>query len=100
MSTEAYLGVGTDTNESGFFSANHGAGKSKDKTDTVIPQTKAELDQKLATKGVRLYNGRSSKVIEQDASHYKRADDVVASVRANGIATPVARLQPVAVIMY
>ena len=100
MSTEAYLGVGTDTNESGFFSANHGAGKSKDKTDTVIPQTKAELDQKLATKGVRLYNGRSSKVIEQDASHYKRADDVVASVRANGIATPVARLQPIAVIMY
>lgn len=100
MSTEAYLGVGTDENTSGFFSANHGAGKSKDKTDTVIPQTKAELDQKLATKGVRLYNGRSSKVIEQDAAHYKRAEDVIASVRENGIATPVARLQPVAVIMY
>ena len=100
MSTEAYLGIGTDENTSGFFSANHGAGKSKDKTDTVIPQTKAELDQKLATKGVRLYNGRSSKVIEQDAAHYKRAEDVIASVRENGIATPVARLQPVAVIMY
>ncbi|QQR77672.1 MAG: RtcB family protein [Candidatus Moraniibacteriota bacterium] len=100
MSTEAYLGVGTDENESSFFSANHGAGKSKDKTDTVVPKNKTELDQKLATKGVRLYNGRSSKVIEQDSAHYKQADDVVASVRENGIAIPVARLQPVAVIMY
>lgn len=100
MSTEAYLCVGTDKNESGFFSANHGAGKSKDKTDSVIPKNKSELDKKLATKGVRLYNGRSSKVIEQDASHYKRAEDVIASVRENGIAAPVARLQPIAVIMY
>ncbi|MFZ1735844.1 MAG: RtcB family protein [Candidatus Moraniibacteriota bacterium] len=100
MSTEAYLGVGTNENESGFFSANHGAGKSKDKTDTVVPKNKTELDQKLATKGVQLYNGRSSKVIEQDSAHYKQADDVVASVRENGIAIPVARLQPVAVIMY
>ena len=100
MSTEAYLSVGTDTNESGFYSANHGAGKSKHKTDAVVPQTKAELDQKLAARGVRLYNGRSSKVVEQDSAHYKQADDVVASVRENGIAIPVARLQPVAVIMY
>lgn len=100
MSTEAYLGVGTDKNELSFFSANHGAGKSKDKTDSVIPKNKSELDKKLATKGIRLYNGRSSKVIEQDASHYKRAEDVIASVRENNIATPVARLQPVAVIMY
>lgn len=100
MSTEAYLAVGTDDNESSFFSCNHGAGKSKNKTDSIVPENKAELDRKLATKGVRLYNGRSSAVIEQDAAHYKRADDVIASVRENNIATPVARLQPVAVIMY
>lgn len=100
MSTEAYLSVGTDTNESGFYSANHGAGKSREKTDSVIPKNKAELDRKLASKGVKLYNGRSSKVIEQDSAHYKQAADVVASVRENGIATPIARLQPIAVIMY
>lgn len=100
MSTEAYLAVGTDENASGFFSCNHGAGKSKNKTDSVIPTNKAELDRKLETRGVRLYNGKSSKVIEQDASHYKCAEDVIASVRENNIALPVARLQPVAVIMY
>jgi tRNA-splicing ligase RtcB len=100
MSTEAYLCVGTDANDSSFFSCNHGAGKSKTKTDTVVPDDKAALDRKLASKGVRLYNGRSSKVIEQDSAHYKRAEDVITSVKENGIVKPVARMQPVAVIMY
>jgi tRNA-splicing ligase RtcB len=100
MSTEAYLCVGTDGNESSFYSCNHGAGKSKEKTDTVIPENKIELDKKLESKGVKLYNGRSSKVIEQDASHYKRAEDVIESVTENNIVRPVAKMQPIAVIMY
>jgi tRNA-splicing ligase RtcB len=100
MSTEAYLCVGQDGNDSTFFSCNHGAGKSATKTDSVIPENKAELDKKLETKGVKLYNGRSSKVIEQDSSHYKRAEDVIASVEQNQIVKPVAKMQPVAVIMY
>lgn len=100
MSTEAYLCVGQDGNESSFYSCNHGAGKSKDKTDNIIPENKAELDEKLKAKGVTLYNGRSSKVIEQDSSHYKQAADVIASVKENGIVKPVAKMQPVSVIMY
>jgi len=100
MSTEAYLCVGQDGNESSFYSCNHGAGKSKEKTDSVVPENKSELDAKLAQKGVTLYNGRSSKVIEQDSSHYKQASDVIASVKENGIVKPVAKMQPVSVIMY
>ncbi len=100
MSTEAYLCVGQDGNESTYYSCNHGAGKSKDTTDPVIPANKTELDEKLKSKGVTLYNGRSSKVIEQDSSHYKQASDVIASVKENGIVKPVAKMQPVAVIMY
>lgn len=100
MSTEAYLCVGQDGNESSFYSCNHGAGKSKEKTDSIVPENKAELDLKLKSKGVTLYNGRSSKVIEQDSSHYKQAADVIASVKENGIVKPVARMQPVSVIMY
>jgi tRNA-splicing ligase RtcB len=100
MSTEAYLAVGQDGNESTYYSCNHGAGKSKNKTDTIVPGNKSELDLKLKSKGVTLYNGRSSKVIEQDSSHYKQASDVIASVKENGIVKPVAKMQPVAVIMY
>ncbi len=100
MSTEAYLAVGTDDNASSFFSCNHGAGKSKNKTESIIPENKADLDKKLESKGVTLYNGVSSKIIEQDSSHYKQASEVIESVRANSVAKPVARLQPIAVIMY
>ncbi|MEP7162633.1 MAG: RtcB family protein [Candidatus Moraniibacteriota bacterium] len=100
MSTEAYLSVGTDENESSFFSCNHGAGKAKSKTDSVVPGNREELEKKLAGKGVKLYNGRSSKVIEQDSSHYKRSEAVIESVTANGIGEVVAKMQPVSVIMY
>lgn len=100
MSTEAYLCVGQDGNDSSFYSCNHGAGKSATKTESIIPENKVELDKKLESKGVKLYNGRSSKVIEQDSSHYKRSDDVIASVKENNIVKPVAKMQPISVIMY
>jgi tRNA-splicing ligase RtcB (3'-phosphate/5'-hydroxy nucleic acid ligase) len=100
MSTEAYLCVGQDGNMSSFYSCNHGAGKSAHKTDTVVPKNQEELHQKMESRGVKLYNGRSQKVIEQDASHYKRAEDVIESVVQNEIVKPVVKLQPISVIMY
>ncbi|MFZ2187740.1 MAG: RtcB family protein [Candidatus Moraniibacteriota bacterium] len=100
MSSEAYLCVGQDGNVSSFFSCNHGAGKSVEKTDASVPKNKGELDRKLEQKGVKLYNGRSSKVIEQDSSHYKRAADVIESVIRNDIVKPVIKMQPISIIMY
>ena len=100
MSTEAYLGVGTDNNQSSFYSCNHGAGKTTKKSDVIIPENKIELEKKLASRGVKLYNGRSSKIIDQDSSHYKRAEDVIESVTQNNIVKPVVKMQPIAVIMY
>lgn len=100
MSTEAYLCVGQDGNESSFFSCNHGAGKATKKSDDVIPTNQAELHEKMATRGVKLYNGKSKKVIEQDASNYKRAEDVIESVVENDIVKPVVKMQPISVIMY
>jgi tRNA-splicing ligase RtcB (3'-phosphate/5'-hydroxy nucleic acid ligase) len=100
MSTEAFLCVGTDKNESSFYSCNHGAGKAKVKSDTLVPEDTAALREKLKTRGVKLYNGRSAKVIEQDSAHYKRIDDIIATVKENQIVKPVARLMPVAIIMY
>ena len=100
LSTEAYLCVGTDSNESSFYSSNHGCGKATVASDNVVPKSKEELHQKLATQGVKLYNGRSSKVIEQDSSQYKKIDEVMAGIVANQITKPVAKMQPVSVIMY
>jgi tRNA-splicing ligase RtcB len=100
MSTEAYLCVGTDDNESSFYSCNHGAGKSAYKTDTIVPESQEALHKKLEAKGVHLYNGKSKKVIEQDSSHYKRVEDVIDGAKANHIVKPVAKMQPVSIIMY
>lgn len=100
MSTEAYLCVGQDGNDSSFYSCNHGAGKAAKTTEAVVPENTVALREKLATRGVKLYNGRSSKVIEQDSSHYKQAEDVIESVVANNVVKPVVKLQPISVIMY
>ncbi len=100
MSTEAYLCVGQDGNDSTFYSCNHGAGKATKTTEDIVPKSTEELHQKLETKGVKLYNGRSSKVIEQDSSHYKQAADVIESVVRNNTVRPVVKMQPVAIIMY
>ncbi|MDD5083458.1 MAG: RtcB family protein [Candidatus Moranbacteria bacterium] len=100
MSTEAYICVGTDHNESSFFSCNHGAGKAAKKTEDIVPESQEELRKKLKSKGVQLYNGQSKKVIEQDSSHYKRIEDVIAGAKANNIVKPIAKMQPISIIMY
>ena len=100
MSTPAYIGVGTDDNEESFFSSPHGAGKARSATQGLVPQNRKELFAKMEQKGVHLYNARSSKVIEQDASQYKNIDAVIKGVQANKVAKIVAKMEPVAVIMY
>lgn len=100
MSTPAYLGVGTDENETGFFSSGHGTGKSRFKTEQNVPANKAELFSKMKEKGVRLYNAKSSAVIKQDASHYKNVNEAIRVNQENNVLKPVVKMQPVAVIMY
>ncbi len=99
MSTDAYIGVGTDENQDTFFSAAHGTGKGVKKTSKV-PANKKELLAKMKNRGVRLYNAKSSKIIEQDAGHYKDPTLAVEGMIANKIMRPVAKMKPIAVLMY
>ena len=99
MSTDAYLCVGTDKNENSFYSAPHGTGKGKNTTEKSIAN-KEELFAKMESKGIKLYNAQSSIVINQDSARYKNIDHVIEGVEANGVAHVVAKMQPVAVIMY
>lgn len=99
MSTDAYICVGTDKNEESFFSAPHGTGKGNNTNEKTITN-KDELFAKMEEKGVRLYNAQSSIVINQDSARYKNIDQVIEGVEANGIAHVVAKMQPVAVLMY
>ncbi|MCK5080744.1 MAG: RtcB family protein [Candidatus Moranbacteria bacterium] len=98
MSTPAYLGVGTDQNESTFFSAPHGTGKSKNKTSKV-PTNKEELHSKMVKNKVRLYNAKSTGILEQDSSHYKNIEPAIKGMTKNGVIKPVAKMRPVSVLM-
>lgn len=99
MSTDAYICVGTDKNKDSFFSAPHGTGKGRNEKEKSIA-SKNELFEKMKDKGVRLYNAKSSIVVDQDSARYKDIDKVMAGVEANGIAHVVAKMEPVAVLMY
>lgn len=99
MSTDAYICVGTDANTESFYSAPHGTGKGKNISEKTIA-TKDELFAKMEAKGVHLYNAKSSIVINQDSARYKNIDQVISGVEANGIAHVIAKMRPVAVLMY
>lgn len=99
MSTPAYLAVGTDENQSTFFSAAHGTGRRK------IPEsdkasTKEELFQKMQERKVRLFNARSKGVVFQDSGYYKDVEEVIAGMEENKIVKTVAKMEPIAVLMY
>lgn len=99
MSTPAYLGVGTDDNESTFFSASHGTGMRRDPQGDAV-KTKEELFKKMEAKHVRLYNAASKGVVHQDSSYYKDIEEVVAGMVDNNIVNVVAKMEPIAVLMY
>ncbi len=99
MATDAYICVGTDRNQESFFSAPHGTGKGKNTSEKTIVN-KDELFAKMEEKGVKLYNAQSSIVINQDSARYKNIDRVISGVEANGVAHVVAKMKPVAVLMY
>ena len=99
MSTPMYLGVGTDENDSTFFSAGHGTGRRKN-PETNKADTKEELFQKMKEKKVKLFNAKSKGVIYQDSSYYKDIEEVIAGMEENKIVKTVAKMDPIAVLMY
>lgn len=99
MSTPAYLAVGTDRNESTFFSAGHGTGRRKEAQGNKA-NTKDELFKKMEQSHVKLYNAKSKEVVNQDSAYYKDVEEVISGMADNQIIDVVAKMQPVAVLMY
>jgi len=99
MSTPAYIGAGTNDNESTFFSASHGTGRRKD-PEKDTPENKDALFSKMEAKHVKLFNARSKGVIMQDSAYYKDIEEVIRGMEDNKIIKVVAKMEPVAVLMY
>lgn len=98
MATPFYFGVGTDENESTFFSASHGTGKAA-RAYGHVPKNREELVEKMKRSKVKLFNAKSRQIIEQDSSRYKDVEEVIAGMVENKIIKVVAKMQPVAVLM-
>lgn len=99
MSTPAYLCAGTDRNESSFFSASHGTGKRRLAQEEAAG-TKNELMEHMEKKHVRLYNAKSKGIVHQDSGYYKDVEKVIEGMVDNGTVNVVAKMMPVAVLMY
>lgn len=99
MSTPAYLGVGTDDNTSGFFSASHGTGRKREAAKDASTN-KHELLEKIKKSNVKLYNAKSKGVVLQDSGYYKDVEEVISGMEENKIINTVAKMEPVAVLMY
>jgi RNA-splicing ligase RtcB len=54
----------------------------------------------MEKKKVKLFNAKSKGVVFQDASYYKDVEEVIAGMEENKIVRPVAKLEPLAVLMY
>ncbi|MFA5871165.1 MAG: RtcB family protein [Parcubacteria group bacterium] len=98
MATPFYFGVGTDENDATFFSASHGTGKAKEKQG-VVPKNREELMEKMKKSKVKLFNAKSRQIIDQDSSHYKDVEEVIAGMTENKIIKVVAKMDPIAVLM-
>ncbi|MFA6193399.1 MAG: RtcB family protein [Parcubacteria group bacterium] len=99
MCTSMYLGVGTNENESTFFSAGHGTGRRKN-PESEKAGTKEDLFEKMKERKVKLFNAKSKGVVFQDSGYYKDVEEVIAGMEENKIVKPVAKMEPVAVLMY
>lgn len=99
MGTPAYISVGVDGNESTFFSAPHGTGRRKN-PQVNIPKNKSQLFGKMNDCNVKLYNAKSKGVLLQDSAYYKDVEEVIDGLVENNCISVVAKMQPVAVLMY
>jgi len=99
MSTPSYIGVGTDENESTFFSASHGTGRRKS-PEPDKANNKKVLFKKMQSRQVKLFNAKSKGIVYQDSGYYKDVEEVIDGMMDNKIVNVVAKMEPVAVLMY
>ena len=61
---------------------------------------KNQLLEKMQKKNVKLFNAKSKGVVLQDSGYYKDVEEVIAGMEANKIVKTVAKMEPIAVLMY
>jgi len=99
MGTASYVLVGTQkAMELTFGSTCHGAGRTMSRTQARKTVWGADLREELEEQGIVVRAGSNRRLAEEAPQAYKDVSRVVEVVDGLGIATKVARLEPLAVI--
>jgi tRNA-splicing ligase RtcB len=99
MGTGSWLMAGpqTGTNRA-FGSSCHGAGRALSRTQAKKTIDGKSLKRTLESQGIRIHASTPNVLAEEAPDAYKDVDEVIALTNAAGLARPVARLSPLAVI--
>lgn len=99
MGTASYILVGTKESEQlAFSSACHGAGRSMSRTRALKQWNGRQLIDDLAARGIIVRSPSMRGVAEEAPGAYKDVGAVVDSADSSGLASKVARLEPLIVI--
>ena len=99
MGTASWVLTGTETSMlRSFGSTCHGAGRVMSRSQAKRDVRGDQLRRELEGRGIRVRAGSLPGLAEEAPQAYKDVDAVVETVAAAGLARPVARLRPVAVV--
>ncbi len=102
MGTASYVLLGHSGSEKSFFSVNHGAGRVLSRKQAAGKKGKEGLisdrDFKRAMEGIYLICEDRRRIKEEAPQAYKDIDEVIEVVTGAGLALPVAKLKPIAVL--
>jgi tRNA-splicing ligase RtcB len=97
MGTASWVLVGEGSAEA-FDSTCHGAGRVMSRKQAMKGEGGAELQRRLAERGVRVVTRALRALPEESPQAYKDVDEVVRACQGAGLSRPVARLRPIAVL--
>lgn len=98
MGSFSYICATYDGCKQTFYSANHGAGRTFDKPETRSRFKKQDVIDELKDKKIKLFRYGVGNIVEEAPSAYKDINSVIDAMRSNGIAQPVVKLKPLAVL--
>ena len=102
MGTSSYVLLGYPSSKKSFYSVNHGAGRRLSRSKAAGKKGRPGLISDKAFKdsmqGIHLITKDQRRIKEEAPGAYKDIDEVINIVVAAGLALPVARMRPLAVL--
>jgi len=98
MGHDSFIGVAAEGALEAYGSVNHGAGRRLDKPEAAARFTAAMIENEMRSRNVRLYRYGSGDIAEQAPGAFKDVSEVMRAMATLGLARPVVRATPVAVL--